>query len=187
MKFIDEFSHSYVLDVAPDWPERGEQVISVHSYEPLGMHRNEFKHIRFYPRTGGSWIGQFERGVESESVVLSVPNENEVCVISAGAGYWVDVEARKVTNLQILPITSAVPASTHDLILISTWCDLYAHRSAEPVWSLRHIATDSLRIIAVGGDTIVTTCFGLTGEDLEMVEMEVDLASGTLLSTRQAG
>ena len=184
MKFIDAFSRSYVLDVAPDWPERGEQIVSAHSFDHLGMHRDEFDYIRFYPRSGESWTGQFEHGVESESAVLSTPNESEVCVISAGAGYWVDVETRKVTTLKVRPITSALPSSRHGLIFITTWHDLYAHRSKEPVWSLLHIAIDRLRIVAIQQDTMLTTCFGLTGEDLEM---DIDLAARTLLSTRPVG
>jgi hypothetical protein len=184
MKFIEEFAHSYVLDVASDWPVHGEEIIAFPSYQKLDRHTGVFHDIRFYPKSGGSWVGQFEwsQRAKFEHAVLSVPNPNQVCVISCGAGFWVDVEAKKATNLECLPIASALASQTHGIILIATWSDLFAYGTAEIAWSLNNIAMDSLRITQIEGDTLIAT--GFTGAE---VEMKVDLVRQKLISTREVG
>lgn len=180
IKFVDEFPHSYVLDVAPDLPERTERAISFSPVHPLAIRSSVFHNIRFYPEKSDSWIAQFEASGRSgfEDTVLSVPIPDQTCVVSCGTGYWVNVEAKTAKILDLsLPITSAGASRKHALILVSTWRDIVAYRSAEPAWSLPRIADDRLHISRIENDTATATGF-VNGDH---AELKIDLVNGKLL------
>jgi hypothetical protein len=183
IRFVDEFPHSYVVDVAPDW--RDEKVLSFPAHEKLGIQTGQFQDIRFYPREGESWTGRFEwsqRG-KFEHGIFSTPNPDHAFVISRGAGFWVDVNSREVTNLELLPITSALASRSRSSILITTWQDLYAYSSPMPSWSLRNVALDRLQITQIDGDLLTAIGF-IQGADFEI---KIDIAKGTLVSRLQIG
>lgn len=179
MKLVDDFPSSYVVDVDPDWPDRDEKAIPFLAYDKLLKHSGVFRDIRFYPEKGGSWIGQFETGqiTEFEDTVFTAPNPFQACVISSGAGYWVDVEQRCATPIECLPITSAIVTVKHSSIIIVTWRDLYAYSSPKATWSLRNIANDSLKINRIDQDTLTVVGFEMG----EMIEMHIDLSTGRII------
>jgi hypothetical protein len=179
MRFVESFPSSYVADVDPDWPDRDEEVIPFTSYSQLGMHTGVFRDVRFYPTVGSSWIGQFERGqrTDFEDCFFTLPNPSQACVISSGAGYWVDVEPRTATQIECLPITQAVVSAKHSLVLIATWSDLYAYSSSNLSWSLRDIANDDLKIEKIEED-ILTAVGSVMGG---MMELHVNLLTGHLI------
>ncbi len=149
MKFVDEFAHTYVLDIAPDWPQRKEPVVLFPPDDPIGTGRDSFRDIRFYPRKGESWIARFE---------------------AKNSGACRRFSAR--------PITSAAASRKHALIVVTTWTDVVAYRSAEPSWRLQRIADDSLRITALEADILTVSGF-VRGED--DAELKIDLVGGKLL------
>jgi hypothetical protein len=179
MKLFEDFPSSYVVDVEPDWPERGEEVVPFLAYDKLNMHTGKFRDIRFYPEKGSSWIGQFETGqiVEYEDSVFTVPNPSQACVISSGAGYWVDVEQRCAARIECIPITQAIVSVKHSLIIIATFRDLYAYSSPKASWSLLGLATDRLRINRIDQD--ILTAEGFEGGD--MIEMHISILTGQLM------
>jgi hypothetical protein len=182
MRLIEAFPSSFVVDITPGWPGTGEQVKSFISYQQLGMHTEEFQEIRFYPKIGESWIGRFEKGERDkfEDAIFSVPAPSSACVISSGAGFWVDVETKEATSLECPPITGAFASSRHELILVVTWTDLYAYRSASVAWSLRKIAYDRLHVTQIDEDEL--TAVGFDGGS---IEIKVDIPSGKLMSSRR--
>jgi hypothetical protein len=178
MRLVDSFPSSYVVDVNPDWPAPGEEVISLPAYDKLKMHTDEFSEIRFYPGGSSSWVGRFERGQRKgfEDCFLTAPNPSQACVISSGAGYWVDVEQRRAINIECLPIVQAVVSAKHSLVLIATWSDLYAYSSSDLLWSLCHIANDDLRIEKIEEDTLTAVGSVMGGP----TAMRVNLLTGQL-------
>lgn len=180
MKLINDFPSSYVVDVDPGWPMRGEEEISLLAYHKLHMHTGEFCNIRFYVEKGASWIGRFElgeRGGDFENSILTAPSPDQACVISSGAGYWVDVKGKQVTQIECLPITQAVATTKHSSIIIATWRDLYAYSSANASWSLRDLADDRLRIDRIDQDILTAVGFTMG----EMTEMHIDLLTGQVI------
>jgi hypothetical protein len=179
MMIIDEFPHSYIFDVAPEWRMKGEDVVVCESQHLLGMHTQDFQEIRFYPETGASWVAQFERGERGKAfahTVLTTPDASQACVISSGAGYWVNVESRKVNALQSLPITQALAIQKREIILLITWRDILAYRAGNVVWSLRNLVSDRLRVTAVNEDNL-----NVIGFDGDNQSLTVDLRTGLLL------
>jgi hypothetical protein len=177
MEFVNNFPSTYVVDVDPDWPDRGEEVIPSIAYNRLGYQSGKFRDIRFYPQKGGSWIGQFETGqiIACGDFVFSVPNPSLACVITSGAGYWVDVEDRKVTRIELRePITQASISTKHSLILFTTFRDLYAYSSSNLVWSQCDLASDDLKIIKIDQDTLTVEGFEMGS----MMEMHINLWTG---------
>lgn len=183
MRLVEAFPSSFVVDITPDWPGTEEQVKSFVSYQQLGIHTEEFQEIRFYPKVGESWIGRFEKGERGkfEDAVFSVPAPGSACVISSGAGFWVDVETREATCLECPPITGAFASSRHRLILAVTWTDIYAYRSASVAWNLRKIAYDRLHVTQMDED--ILTAVGFDGGS---IEIKVDISCGKLMGSRQS-
>jgi len=179
MNLFEKFPSSYIVDVDPDWPDRGEEVVPFLAYDKLNMHTGKFYDIRFYLKAGGSWVGQFELGkIEGyENSVFTTPNPLQACVISCGAGYWVDVEQRCATRIECLPITQAIVTVKHSSIIIATWRDLYAYSSPTASWSLLDLANDRLRINQIDQD--ILTVVGFIGGD--MVEMHINVLTGQLI------
>ena len=179
MSIIDEFQHSYVFDVAPDWPMQIEDVVSCESQHLLGMHTQEYQEIRFYPNAGGSWIGRFERGERGDGfahTILSTPDAGQACVISSGAGYWVDVGTRKVNSLKTLPITQAVASRRNEIIVLITWKEIIAYRSGAIIWCLKDLVSDRLQVTTVSEGLL--DAIGYDGGDRKV---SVDLSTGLLL------
>ena len=179
MKFVGDFPSTYAIEVDAGWPDRGEDEISFLAFDKLGMHTGEFSIVRFRLDTGTSWIGRFEIGQktgEFENCIFSTPNPTQACLISFGAGYWVDVEQKTAMPMECLPITQAVVAPKQSLIIVVTWRDLYAYSSAKPSWSLTGLVSDRLKVREINQDIIKAE--GFTGE---MIEISVDLLTGRLI------
>ena len=179
MEFVDDFPSSYVVDVNPDWPDRGEEVIPFPAYSTLNVHTGEFHNVRFFLKAGGSWIGQFELGQRGgfENSVFTTPTPSQACVISSGAGYWVDAEERHATRIECLPITQAIVTVKHSWIIIATWSDLFAYSSPNATWSLLNLANDRLRITGIKEDILTAVGFEMGG----MIEMHINLLTGQLI------
>jgi len=177
MKCERAFPSSYVVDTDPGWPLRGEEEISFLAYHRLQMHTGEFGNVRFYLKEGTSWLGRFELGEirgDFEDCVFTAPNPEQACVISCAAGYWIDVNEKRVTHIECLPITQAIASTKHSSIIIATWRDLYAYSSAKALWGLRNLADDELKIDRIDQDILTASGFVMG----ELIQIHVDLLTG---------
>jgi hypothetical protein len=183
MKFVDEFAHTYVLDLDPDWPEPREQTAFFSQTNLTGTSRSSFQDIRVYPQKGESWIARFESNIAGAfSIALSTPDPDHACIIANGSGYWVDTATKTAQGLRLnLPITNAVASRKHALIVVTTWTDIVAYRSAEPVFHLQRIADDSLQISTLEEDILTVAGFIRGADD---TQLKIGLVSGKLLHAK---
>jgi hypothetical protein len=177
-----EFTSFYVMTIPTDLSRPPEEVTTFASFHKLGMHTAEYSEVSFSPEYADCWVGRFEKGerVALEDAALSTPEPDHACVISAGAGYWVNVKARTAVQLQCLPITSALPSKNHELILISTWRDIFAYGPFDVQWSLENIADDRLRCVAIEPDVLIAEGF-----DGGHVRFEIAIKTGEILRKTQ--
>jgi hypothetical protein len=180
MNVTQEFPRSYELDVEPGWPEINEAVVLFNCHVPNVGFSGEFKDIRFYPKSGGNWFGQFEkgRGQTFASDVLSTPNADEVCVIACGAGYWVNVETRHVEPIVCdYFITQVEVCKDFSSILICTFRDLYSFQGPLPTWINKRVANDDLKITGIDNGVILAEGFIKGSTE----NLKIDAQTGQLL------
>jgi hypothetical protein len=162
MNVILDFPYSYVIDVEPGWPDINEEVASFNCRVKNVGFSGEFQGIRFYPKSGGSWFGQFEKGKGKifASAVFSTPNADEVCVIAYGAGYWVNAETRHVEPIACDYLITQVEVSKDtSSILMCTFWDLYSFQGPLPTWINKRVAMDDLKITGIDNGVILAEGF----------------------------
>lgn len=167
------------MDIEPDFPGTQEDVLQCNSFSFLDSHSGEFRDIRFYPKSGGQWIGRFEYGAKGafESSACSTPRNDEACVVLGGAGYWVNVESRTVALLRYLPITQLLISTEHRFVLIATFRNIYAHRSVDCTWNIEGLFQDRLRAALADKDRLQVVGF-FEGEEKSV---HIDIATGRVI------
>jgi len=173
MKLWDSFPRTYAVDIEPGWPNQGETEVFFSSFEQLGIHRQNYIDLRFYPEGGTSWLGRFERGIVEnfEDVVFTTAESKDACAVVGGAGYWIDVQGISAKPLECLPITQALVDTSRGAILIATWRDVLVFDSAKPRWALRNIVDDRLKVLRIEDNILFAAGF-IGGEVSILIDLD---------------
>jgi hypothetical protein len=109
--------------------------------------------LRIAPDTGEPWIGVFAAGDEvGPTRILSCPDPLRLCVISRGAGYFVDSRNPKHwCGSGIFPVKHVLAAPDAGLLLLAGFTDVEAWNVDGPVWRSARISIDGLRSLRVEG------------------------------------
>lgn len=109
--------------------------------------------LRITPDIGEPWIGVFAAGNEAGATrILSCPDPHRLCVISRGAGYFVD--SRNPEHWResgIFPVEHALAAPDAGLFFLAGFTDVEAWGVDGPVWRSARISWDGLRSLRVEG------------------------------------
>ena len=115
--------------------------------------------LRIEPRNQAPWLAVFARGYPSGDVVdgiFATPNPDVVCVVSEGAGYWVDTIKHSSADVRAFPIRQIEMAA--DFLIFADFTKLVAYSSGGLAWTSQRIVSDRLRITRVSADLI--ECIG---------------------------
>lgn len=109
--------------------------------------------LRIAPANVEPWTGVFAAGSEvGETRLLTCPDPHWLCVISRGAGYFVDSGNPQAWHeAKILPIQHALAAPEAGLLLLASDTTVEAWNSKGLQWRSGHIAWDGLRQLRVEG------------------------------------
>jgi hypothetical protein len=138
-----------------------------------GTHREGFV-VQVTPPHGGSWIGNFQRGLKRFDSVIDLPDEKRLIVVAGGVAYVIDAVERVCVRHFGSQIEQAW--STQDAVVFSNGIDFEAVGAAgEMLWRSRRVSWDGLRNLKMAGTTI-------TGEAWrpadEWVPFLLDLSTG---------
>ncbi|MEI6513279.1 MAG: hypothetical protein WCO51_08405 [bacterium] len=149
--------HEYEIEVGADLPS-GPGVIT-----QLDIGENSFRSgglvVKVTPEAGVPWITTFIGGSFGVDAVYSTPNTCVLCVISAGNGYFVEVnnpsEWKEVD--EVSPITDSKLIPEIPLLLFSDFNSMVAYGKNGLVWSASELVTDYLEIDEATPEAICCT------------------------------
>lgn len=150
------FPHMYDVDISPE-----TIASSLHYYYPSASLQGggDGVCVEVTPNEHVTWIGTFQYGEirhnKACSGVYSCPDVNTVCVVSGGAGYFVDVNnPSSCKKIEIPLIISVYPVVEKEIIIFFGLTEAVAYGKSGVRWRSSRISWDSLSILEVAPDLI---------------------------------
>ena len=180
------FQHLYEVEEISELPGDGRFNVPVHFF-PGSKTRPEHDGLwtMIRPTNAPSWVGVFGFAFESApalSRVVSLPNPNRLCVISKGAGYFVDVRNPATwENADLMPITDIRSIPDSGLVVFADFIRLTAVGKDGIVWQSPRLCWDDLKIQKMSHDRIEGVGYDPTHSDRSEMPFAVELATGRSL------
>jgi hypothetical protein len=117
--------------------------------------------LRISPKRGDSWLACFAGGYPGSGVadgVFPTPNPDVVCVISNGAGYWVNTKTREKSDVPLFPVRAVEAA--RDLLILADFTRLVAYGMSGLIWRSERLVTDRLSIMKIDSASNIAECRG---------------------------
>lgn len=182
MRFFDYFPTSYRIEFDCELPGTGANVAA-------------FKHGLNDPRgkgldgplllikhhNGDSWLAVFGAGYtpgHAVDGVFATPNPDVACVVSSGAGYWVDTLAHTCKDIPVFPIRQV--EAVEGAILFADFATLAAFDSRGAKWISDQLVSDELKIKRIDLVREWVICSGFDPSQGKYVEVCVNLQTGEL-------
>lgn len=111
--------------------------------------------IKVIPEKIQPWIGTFAFGGHKLSGVFSTPNVDRLCVVAAGAGYFVSSnDPMHWEKSAVFPITHVCMSLIHQVIVFSTFTEMLAYDASGVRWRIDRLSWDGFTITQVEDDFI---------------------------------
>jgi hypothetical protein len=181
MKYFDHFPANYMIDFDCELPGADGNVAAFkHGFDgspPFGL---DGPLLRIRPTAGYAWLAVFAAGLRPSAgfvdAVLTTPNPDAVCVISYGAGYWIDTLTRTNRDLPLFPVRQVEIAA--EMILVADYFRLAALDSHGLKWISGRLVADGLKIERVDPIRKSIICSGFDPSQCKSVEVCVNLQTG---------
>lgn len=154
MELIENFPSAYTVVLQPDLPGQGA---AVHDFfrksptEPTGVLLLVNDGIQ-------RWFGAFRNGYDSPpamSVASTTPNPDVLCVVAAGAGYWVNVrKPDEYLVMEPFPLLGYYVRPNIGLIFFCGFTRIAAYGAGGLLYTTNPLVSDSLRVISATDDQI---------------------------------
>jgi hypothetical protein len=151
-----------------DWPEAFTET-------GQGRHREGYV-VRFEPDGAAAWVGNFQPGLSSFSLVCEHLNGRELIVIAGGQGYIVDPSDRTKREYFGGQIETVIPITELNLLVFGNGLWFEALGPSGRRWVTRRLSWDGMRSLQREGLRLVGEAWSPMTDD--WVPLEVDLASG---------
>ena len=127
-----------------------------------GTHREGLV-VRFSP-PGGSWVGNFQRGLSSLDHVFDHPNGRHVVVVAGGTAYVVDAPSHHLVEHFGGQIVQIIPLSDSGPVLLGNGLWFTALDANGIAWRTRRISWDGFRRLSLVGTTLRGEAYAPFGE-----------------------
>lgn len=146
------FAAAYTCRIISESP--GSETIRMVSGRSSSTGESLFVEVR--PQDGAPWIGRFQCGAYPFTGLFACPNEDYLCVVAGGFGYWVDVaHPGRYETLRVKPVRGVERVPGLRILVCWDFQDLAAYGVEGVQWWIEHLSEDDLEITAVDGDKIV--------------------------------
>ncbi|HLY90012.1 MAG TPA: hypothetical protein VKQ27_13605 [Acetobacteraceae bacterium] len=129
--------------------------------------------VKFWKKSGATWVGNFQRGFTSFDQVMNYPDGHLVIVIAGGDGYVIDPDLMKQTHKFGGGLTFAIELVDLNLVLIGDNIRVGTFTVDGPGWDSGRISWDGIRNIVVNGSSLsgeaytpIDDCWQAFGIDL---------------------
>lgn len=130
-----------------------------------------------HPHLGTSWVGEFEGGSEGLTGIFSTPNEQAVCVVTAGQGFWVPVcSPENFDIIRSFPIKEIRQITEKDIIIFIDYTTIAAYGPNGFIWATEELSWDGLRKISILEDRIIGEGWDSPAD--RFIPFSVDLTTG---------
>lgn len=114
--------------------------------------------VNVIPSSRDPWTGVFAFGrlaTRAKSGIYTGPGETQLCVVSRGSGYIVNVEDPSLfTPVEASPVIDVRPIVERTLIVFATPWELLACGTTGLIWRTGRISVEGLKILEVNADFI---------------------------------
>ena len=165
---VEKFKILAGLPVYGDLPEQ-------FSTTGMGMHSEGFVVQFFLADNQDSWVGNFQRGLNSFDEVLEHPDAVSVIVVAGGECYIVHVENRKLKDNFGAMFETVIRIPEKNIIIFGTCIDFEAVGASGHIWQSRRISLDGIHSLKLEGDTLTGEAWSF--EDI-WIPFSLDVNSG---------
>lgn len=178
MEFDKKFAADYHCEILEELPNRAARQYYFPGGTELGGRGGVMVSVQ--PHDGEEWLGIFAVGNLSRrgsNAVLSMPHPQQLCVVSRGQGYIVEVtSAREVEVISMEPILGVVPAPASGLLVMHDFSRVRAYGRDGRAWSTPSISWDGIQFLEVTERALHGTAWDSPNN--RHVPFVIDLATG---------
>ena len=171
------FQANYEANVVQELPPTGERQF----YFPTECRGVADPLIRVRPKGQDAWIGLFEPGTVVSGAVTGIyttPKEEELCVVSRGEGYLIDVNhPGTYRKVEASPITTVLSSLPHELLIFADLWRIIAYGADGVRWRTGRIAIDGIRLQGIHEDLLYGECERIDGAG---AEFQIELGTGNI-------
>lgn len=180
MNVDSTFEQNYETEVLQDLPSTSEGARRYYYPGAKAEGGRDGVIVRVAPHDGEPWVGVFAFGYTSSKVisgVFSFPDPETICVVSAGAGYVVEVRAPRLwEQVNLFPLLNVRFEPERRVALFSDFTRLTAYGPEGKLWETVDLSWDGLSIERVAADGIWGTAWD--SPKSKEVDFYVDLKTG---------
>jgi hypothetical protein len=178
MEFDEPFPADYQCELLEELPNGTRRQCYFPGGTELGGRGGLMVSVQ--PHEGEEWLGIFAVGVLSRrgaNAVLSMPHPRQLCVVSRGQGYIVEVtSAREIEVISMEPILGVMPAPAGGLLLMHDFSRVRAYGRNGRAWTTPAISWDGIQLREVTERAVHGTAWDAPNK--KHVPFVIDLATG---------
>lgn len=176
MKIDFAFPHEYTLEENQQIPGLETRYFSAQSARETSGGLT----IVVRPSGGSQWLGVFEEGYASGSVIsgaYSCPSPDYFCLVSSGSGYIVNARnPDEFERVPTFPIVHVLPGPEEGLLVFADFTKACAYDRNGLRWATRSLSWDGLRNLRLQGRQLLGE--GWDSPGAAWSEFTVELQSG---------
>ncbi len=174
------FSHQYDVDIIRELPSPLGKVKQLYFPNDSENRGRGGLLVKVTPYEGNPWIGIFAATYPSPktvSGVFSCPNKHYLCVVSGGAGYYIQVSNPQIwKDIPIYPITDVHTLSQAQKIILVDFQGIAAYGHEGLLWNISNPAWDGIKVNAITHDEIKITVWNYHQQ--REVDLAIAIATG---------
>jgi len=132
--------------------------------------------VQFTPKSGNSWVGNFQPGPGGTTRIVLHPDGAKVVVVTAGQMYVVDPDARTASVVPGVVVNLHVIVDLPLLVFEDQGIQFQALGREGLRWRTRRISWNGFRNVIIEGSTLTAEAGNVIGDTWET--FHVDLRSG---------
>ena len=136
--------------------------------------------VEICPSTGDHWLASFSAGNKSPnapSAVISMPNRDDIMVISCGEAYIVDAyEPRNWKHVKLMPVMGWGAIASRQMLLLWDFSRVIAFNGTGEIWKTPAISWDGITFVSADDDAATFDVWNAVTESHQ--EATVELKTG---------
>ena len=176
------FPSDYEFELLEGWPAKSE-FPNEYIFKCGSGAGSEFMALRVSSPDSATWLGVFQQEYGTPpaiSRVYTCPKRTDLCVISGGKGYVIDIrDPNKYQELRCFPVTSAITSLQTKQIVFADFTRLLCLDEFGIRWISESACWDEAKIIGIDGGQV--RCSGWAYYD---ILFNVDLQTGEISDSR---